>query len=118
LMDVVESLIGAAFLDGGWKAASKVVRHLFKTRWDVLSRDAWAGNPKGRLQEYCQRRWKAGPTYRMVGRQGAPHEAVYTVEVVAGGCAHGQGSGRSKQQAESDAARAALASLGIGENEA
>ena len=111
LADGVEALIGAVYLDGGWKGAQKVVARLLGPYQATLSQDIWSGNPKGQLQEYCQRVWKTSPCYRVVSRRGTPHEAVFAVDVEINGRVHAHGVGRSKQQAESDAAAKALEGL-------
>ena len=51
LADALEAIIGAAYLDGGMKAARKVFNRLFVPMIDRLDGDVWADNPKGKLQE-------------------------------------------------------------------
>lgn len=104
LTDAMEAVIGAAHLDGGAKAVRKIFKKLFAPQLDGLSSDVWAGNPKGELQEYSQRRWKSSPRYRTIGKEGPPHAVVFTVEVVLHNSTMGKGKGRNKQQAETAAA--------------
>jgi len=66
---------------------------------------------KSRLQEIVQARQQYPPIYRVVEMTGPDHNRVFIVEVTAGGIAIGVGSGKSKQQAEKDAAHAALRTL-------
>lgn len=114
LYDALEAVLGAAFLDGGYKAVEKVFKKLFVPRLDLLSEDVWEGNPKGKLQEYCQRTWRSGPQYRVLGKHGPAHSSVFAVEVVAGnGAVQIEGRGHSKQEAETDAALKALRHLGV-----
>jgi len=112
LTDAVEALIGAAWCDGGMKAAEKVVRRLVLPVVAGLESHSAAANPKGRLQELSQARWKQSPVYTLTGTEGPAHEALFTVAVRLpdGGCWTGRGKG--KRAAETAAARAALAALG------
>ncbi|MBN2301905.1 MAG: ribonuclease III [Lentisphaerae bacterium] len=112
LADAFEALIGAAYEDGGMKAIEKIVRKLFDPIIDELQEDSWAENPKGQLQEYCQRIWKSGPVYRLVSREGPPHASVFTVEAFVKGRFSGTGVARNKQEAEQKAALSALKHLG------
>ncbi len=111
LTDAVEALIGAAWRDGGMKAAEKVVRRLILPTTAGLESHSAAANPKGRLQELSQARWKQSPVYTLTATEGPAHEASFTVDVSLpdGSCWTGQGKG--KRAAETAAARAALADL-------
>jgi len=111
LADALEAVIGAAYLDGGLRAVQKVFKTLFHPLLDGLSDDVWAENPKGKLQEYAQRRWKAGPKYRIVRKDGPPHASTFTVEVSVREHVYGTGKGRNKQAAETHAAEKALKHL-------
>jgi len=111
LADTLESVVGAAYLDGGLKGVQKIMKKLFIPRLDNLSGDVWEGNPKGQLQEQSQRRWKTSPKYRLLKKSGPPHAAVFSVEVTMGRHLRGTGQGRSKQVAETQAAMNALQRL-------
>lgn len=108
LTDALEALFGAVYLDGGMRAAEGVFRRLFSVKLHELTHDAWAGNPKGQLQELAQRFWRMPPTYRVVSRTGPEHRSTFTVEVRVGEHLTAQGTGGSKREAESRAAAAAL----------
>jgi ribonuclease-3 len=60
------------------------------------------------LQERMQARALGTPTYRLASMRGAPPEQIFEVEVLVGGEVVARGEGRSKRQAEKEAARAAL----------
>jgi ribonuclease-3 len=113
LADALEAITGAAFLDGGMKAAEKVFKKLVIPLINSLSHDVWDGNPKGKLQEYAQRRWKKGPHYRLVHKEGPQHSALFTVQVVLPDGIEATGQGKNKQNAEAQAAHAALEQLGV-----
>lgn len=110
LSDVVESVIGAVFLDGGWKPARRLVR---------LMLDGWAGesdetelkDPKGRLQEFLQARGQGLPEYRPVHEHGPDHAKIFVIDCLVGGEVLGSAEGRSKKRAEQLAAAAALERL-------
>lgn len=111
LADALEAVLGAAYLDGGLRAVDRIVGCVFGAELAGLDGDKLAGNPKGRLQELCQRRWKASPSYRLRETRGPPHATVFVAEVVVHDGRRQGGEGRSKQKAESAAARAMLEEL-------
>jgi ribonuclease-3 len=111
LADLLESILGAAFLDGGLKGADAIFRHLFVPQL-VPGEEAEAeANPKGRLQQICQQRWKVSPFYAILSEEGPRHAREFCVEVRAGERKMGQGKGTSKRQAETAAAVEALRRL-------
>ena len=112
LADCLEAIIGAAYIDGGARAVQKIFRRLFVPLVDSLSGDIWEDNPKGKLQEYSQRTWKAGPRYRVKGTAGPAHATTFEVEVTLRDGSSAVGCGPSKQQAERQAARNALRAVG------
>jgi ribonuclease III len=117
LADGLEAVIAAAYFDGGLKAVQKIFKKLFVPRIESLTGDVWADNPKGRLQEYAQRTWKAGPRYRLIQKHGPPHAAVFTVSVDLPGGVSGTGTGSSKREAETHAAMQALCKLNVIQND-
>ncbi len=108
LADAFEAVLGAAYLDGGVTAAQKIVNILFED--DQLDSMAcrWDGNPKGRLQEIAQMRWKTPPVYAVVDEHGPSHDKRYSVHVIVNQIVMGNGVGTSKRAAETLAAREAL----------
>ena len=111
LADALEAIIGAAFVDGGIKAAGKIFSALFITEVDDLTGDIWAGNPKGELQKVTQRAWQMAPNYKVISQDGPAHNTFFTVEVWAGNECIGTGEGPNKRDAEGDAATKALDKL-------
>lgn len=108
LADALEAVIGAAFLDGGWKAVQRIGKALFHPELHDLRRIAWSDNPKGELQEWAQARSAGNPRYVVLKEEGPPHQRRYTVEVRIGGQAAGTGHGPNKRDAESQAALDAI----------
>lgn len=109
LADMLEALLGAIFLDGGFAPAAETVQRLWGER---LASDAAAPRPpKTQLQEWAQGRGLSLPAYREIGREGSEHEPVFQVEVTVRGQAPAQGRGVTKREAESAAAAALLERL-------
>jgi len=110
LCDVVEAVYGAIYLDGGFAQAEQVIlRHL--PAWDA--EEIALLDAKSTLQEYFQQRAKKLPMYTLVQETGPDHDKRFVVEVHFEGERLGTGSGTTKKEAEQEAARAALARLGI-----
>ena len=106
LANAFEAVLGAVFLDAGYDAAY----HYYLTLYRALPVPARDENFKGRLQQVAQERFGATPVYDSEGaRVGTRRE--YTSVVFAGAEPLGTGHGSTKQEAEQDAARAALESL-------
>ncbi len=108
LEDALESVMGAAYLDGGIRAVRKIFQKIFAAHLATLTPDKWADNPKGKLQDYAQRVCRETPEYRIIRREGPAHAAIFTAEVRVGNTLRGIGRGRSKQEAEIRAAQDAL----------
>jgi len=104
LADGLEAVIGAAYLDGGVKAAEKIVTQLLIPVLGAKPSDEWMDNPKGKLQELSQGLYSRGPEYRCVSEEGPAHRKVFVVEAIVGGACLGQGTGSSKRVAETEAA--------------
>ena len=106
-----EALVGALFLDGGLPRVRRFVKTSLGDEFRGLRHKAVLADPKSRLQEVAQSRWQTTPSYRLVKAQGPDHARRFTVEAVIQGEVLGVGKGRSKQQAEKEAARQALEGL-------
>jgi ribonuclease-3 len=112
LADVCESLIGAVFLDGGYKAAKALVERYWSDRMRKPVRPL--RDPKTVLQEWAQARGLPTPAYREVERTGPHHDPVFRVAVALPERDPAEGRGRSKRAAEQAAAAALLAREGVG----
>lgn len=111
LADVCESLIGAVFLDGGYKAAKALVERYWSDRMRKPARPL--RDPKTMLQEWAQARGLPTPSYREVERTGPHHDPVFRVAVTLPEREPAEGRGRSKRAAEQAAAAALLAREGV-----
>lgn len=108
LAEAMEALFGAVWLDGGLAAARNVFARLAAADAQEPP-DPWAGNPKGRLQELAQSRaWPDSPAYALVECSGPDHAPQYTVRASVHGGRAAVGSGKTKREAEAEAASALL----------
>ena len=87
-----------------------MLRH-WKDRFESVRFDL--KDPKTTLQEWTGARALPGPVYLVVGRQGPHHDPTFIVDVTVGNYDPARGEGRSKRQAEQEAARALLKREGI-----
>lgn len=108
LADAFEALSGAIYLDGGLEAARDFIFTNFRDYIEEITAQLEEKNPKGSLQECLQAITSSSPTYRLVGQEGPDHLKFFLAEVKWEGLVLGQGSGRSKQEAEISAATEAL----------
>ncbi|MDR0513768.1 MAG: ribonuclease III [Coriobacteriaceae bacterium] len=110
LENVYEAMVAALYLDGGIQAASAFVERTLIPRMSLDMANE-PENPKSVLQEKLQEDGIT-PTYRLVETQGPPHDRTFVAQVFAGVQSLARGVGRTKKEAESQAAKSALASLG------
>lgn len=109
LADAVESVIAAAYLDGGMEAAVALIRRYILT--DVPVTKMHHVDYKTALQELIQRKRNQTLRYSLVEESGPDHAKQFVVEVSLNGQTVGTGAGSSKKRAEQDAARAAMEAL-------
>lgn len=108
LSDAFEALIAALYLDGGiQKVAEVLLPRLTLPGDDALDR----ADPKTDLQQRIQAERHLTPTYRLVGERGPDHDKSFVVELLVGGEVLATGSGRTKKEAEQQAAARVLATL-------
>lgn len=112
LADVFEALLGALYQDGGLEAVVGEVGERLDARVRALSA-ATLIDPKSRLQELVQQT-RGLPTYTLVGRTGPDNDLRFEVWVTVGETRYGPGEGRTQREAETAAARRALADLDHG----
>lgn len=111
LASALEAVIAAIYLDQGMMAARDFALSLFKGELEkIYSRQTYV-DYKSQLQHLIQARYQEAPVYRIVDATGPDHERHFTAEAVIGDTVLGEGCGKSKKQAETAAARAALEKL-------
>jgi len=111
LADTFEAVLGAIFLDGGFKAAEEFVERHFREGFGELDVIPILENPKGELQELLQARSSQAPQYHVVSTSGPDHDRIFECTVHHEGSELARGRGKSKKAAESEAALAALVRL-------
>ena len=110
LADSFEGVIGAIYLDQGYRAANKFVQKFLLGSIHEILKDEEHTNYKSLLQEYVQSKRLSHPVYRVRREEGPEHEKEFAIEVVVKGEVWGVGRGKNKKDAEQNAARAALES--------
>jgi ribonuclease-3 len=110
LADTFEAVVGAAYLDRGQEAVSAFLVPIFTGMLAEVVASGGGHDPKTALQELAVRNRSGRPSYRLAS-SGPDHDKRFTAEVYVGDRLHGAGSGRSKKEAEQNAAREALARL-------
>lgn len=106
LADAMEAVIAAVYLDGGWTPADDVVLRVLGDRIRAGASGPGGRDYKTRLQELAARRFDQVPRYQLRS-EGPDHSKRFFATVTLRGETYGEGEGRSKKQAEQDAARAA-----------
>ena len=110
LGDVMEALIGAAFIESGYEGAKRIVHRLWSDA--VEGRAGQKKHPKSALQEWAAGNKRRIPEYRVVDRSGPDHAARFTVEVTVHGIGASRAEGSSKQDAETRAAEQFMKEFG------
>lgn len=108
LSDLFESLVGALYLDLGYKPASTFVRSVIEDNIDFDEIINTLDNYKSLLLEFAQAHQMKIPTYTVISEEGPGHNKTFGVEVYVAEKPMAQGSGKSKKEAEQQAARKAL----------
>ncbi len=114
LADALEALIAAVHIDSGEAETERLILQLFGDAIDIAYR-ATVGDPKTRLQQLVQQGGIEELTYRVVREDGPEHRRCFEVEALINSNVVGRGSGKSKRDAEQNAAREALTLFGISE---
>jgi len=113
IADALEALIGAIYLDGGFESAHKFIIENFMSRLESNVERGFEADYKSRLQEIVQKASKNVVSYRIVAEEGPCHDKRFTAEALNGEEIVGSGVGRSKKDAEQQAASEALRQMGL-----
>lgn len=105
IADCFESVLGAIYLDRGFEVAKNYVLKVFEPY--VKEHHIFLGDYKSRLQEMVQTD-KKSLEYVLVSEEGPSHDKTFVFEVIIDGIVYGRGTGKSKKEAEQEAARDAL----------
>ncbi len=108
LANAFEAIIGAIYLDAGYVPAYAFIEsQLFHKTDEVVEKKLWE-DAKSKFQEIAQEKLALTPTYEMVNQTGPDHDKRFVVAVYLGSEKTALGEGRSKQEAEQDAAQKGL----------
>lgn len=106
LADAMEALIGAIYLDGGFEAVKRVVLDLFAEEVDKASRgESDNRDYKTRLQEILQARGIRDIRYESIDESGPDHDKTFTAGLYVNGKLQSEGRGKSKKEAQQQAAK-------------
>ena len=112
LSDALEALIAAIYLDSRSRSDTeeirRVISHIFAGRIERVAEAVGGEDFKTELQELVQKRYKDTVIYRITSEAGPDHEKMFEAAVVFRDQEYGRGMGRSKKQAEQEAAKTAL----------
>ena len=109
LANAFEAVIGAIYLERGFEDARDFIhKHIIIKLDGILESGSWR-DPKSYLQEISQRVDNQTPVYKVLGEEGPDHDKIFTLGVFVGEVMMGRGTGPSKQVAQQQAARAAIA---------
>lgn len=108
LANTFEALLGAIYLDSGLKHCEELINnHLLPLLPEIIDQGAYKDFKSG-LQETAQEKFNTTPTYKVLEELGPDHDRTFRVGVFLNDKEIGQGTGKSKQQAEQEAASQAL----------
>lgn len=107
LADTFEALLGAIYLDLGFDAVRDVVDRRFAPVFEDLTNGYLRHDYKTLMQEYSQASFGVTPEYQIVSEKGPDHSKIFVAQLILHNKSLGEGSGRSKKEAEQEAAREA-----------
>lgn len=113
LADAMEAVIGALYLDSGYRTAEQFVLRVIERHIRLVLENKHHKDYKTLLQEYVQKKHKMVPKYQLVKRTGPDHDRTFWVSVEIMGTVYGPDSGKNKKEAEQAAAQTAARTLGI-----
>jgi ribonuclease III len=108
LANTFEAFVGALFLDQGAEAVKKFLDTILLPQADEHIKGRSLKDPKSLLQEKVQSQNQVSPVYKVLKEEGPAHKRKFTIGVYAGKNLLAKGEGKSKQQAEQNAASLAM----------
>jgi ribonuclease III len=108
LANTLEAIIGAIYMDQGYDSAKNfILTHITPLTEEIIEKGTWI-DAKSLFQEKAQEHEGITPQYKTIRETGPDHDKKFTVGVYLGNVLVGEGDGKSKQDAEQEAARSAL----------
>ncbi len=108
LADCFEAFVGALYIDQGIEAARDFILETVIQKKEDFIKKKNLKDPKSLLQEYVQAQKQSSPTYTVLNEEGPPHAKTFSIGVFVNKILLGKGEGKSKQEAEENAASQAL----------
>jgi len=112
LANAMESVIGAVYLDQGYDVSKTFIEKWILAKLPNILKYKLYRDPKTAFQEASQEKLGVTPTYHVTKEEGPDHNKEFTIEVKLEDEVVAEGTGTSKQEAETDAARAGLEAKG------
>jgi ribonuclease-3 len=111
LANALEAVIAAIYLDSSFSKTKTLIRRLMKPLMNDQALAAQSFDYKTALQELCQKKYKSAPLYTLLAESGPDHDKIFEIEVAAGDSVREIGRGKSKKDAQKQAAQKAWESL-------
>jgi len=111
LADTYEAFLGAYYLDSNLEKVKKFILKYFIKEIDLVIAGKHEKDYKTLLQEFCQKKYKVCPVYNLYNEEGPEHNKTFFIEVLVNNNVVGRGFGRSKKDAEKEAAKNAYLKL-------
>ncbi len=111
LADALEAIIGAYYLDSGFKSAKEFILTYLIPEINKVLENKHKKDYKTLLQEYVQKKYKSYPKYNLVKKTGPDHNRIFWIEVVVKGKSYGPAEGKNKKEAEQNAAAIAFKAI-------
>lgn len=108
LADAYEAFIGALYLDQGYIPANEFISKTLLIKTEDIIRKGLYKDAKSFVQEKSQEIFGLTPAYKVINEEGPDHDKLFQVGIYFGDELIAEGQGKSKQEAETVAARAAL----------
>ncbi len=112
LADAYEAFIGALYIDGGYEKVKEFITKTLLVKTDAIVRNGAYKDPKSLVQEKSQEKFGVTPSYRVVSESGPDHDKLFIISIHFGDEKIAEGDGKSKQEAETNAAKNALIKKG------
>ncbi len=112
LADAYEAVIGAVYLGLGYETAHKFIATTLLIKTEEIIRKGLHRDAKSFVQEKSQEIYSLTPTYKVLSEEGPDHDKLFKVAIFFGDEYIAEGKGKSKQEAETSAARSALVAKG------
>ncbi|HVO67977.1 MAG TPA: ribonuclease III [Syntrophales bacterium] len=111
LSNAFEAVAAAIYLDRGFEEVSKFLNRIFAPLIEEGTKSITYRDYKTALQEICQNRFKETPKYTLIRETGPDHDKVFEISLVVAGSITATGMGKSKKEAEQQAAQKALEAI-------